>query len=100
MMANLTLDANRDLIWDVLFGELEGVDLDAARAEGRHWVMAPEMLEHIRRVDHAQGGAPLWPPPSGARQEIIGLPVELRAGAEGVHLETGAIPHGRQAVEP
>jgi len=85
-MATMTRDeADLKLIWRVLTEELHTIKPWADEWSPRryHWVLDADMVKMIER---AATNVP-WEatPPAGART-LVGYPVEVREGIQGVHL--------------
>jgi len=68
----------------------------AAQRGSSRWVMSEATAETIRPLKDSRGG-PVWTPlmgggpdevPGSGHELLMGLPVEIRGGAEGFHLES------------
>lgn len=75
----------RDQVLAVLLEELYAVPI--AEQQRSHWVMDGEMWQMLRHL-FAPTALPIaLPTPRGDGLTMLGLPVELRDGAEGARLE-------------
>jgi hypothetical protein len=72
------------LVQDTIYAEYMALPL--VQRNSAYWVMAPDMWNFIRAIRTSEGGY-LYVPGHGADPELLGLPIELRPGAEGVRLE-------------
>lgn len=72
------------MILRVLFEEMYSVPL--AERQRRHWVMDGEMWQMLRDLFAPEVPPFALPTPRGDGLTLLGLSVELRAGAEGARL--------------
>jgi hypothetical protein len=63
-------------------------DTPAGQRRASHWVMDPEWVSDVRRVDDDRRSAFCPPPvPVTGPELLMGLPMEIREGAGPPHLE-------------
>ena len=78
----------RDQALTVLLEELYSVPI--AEQQRSHWVMDGEMWQMLYHLFAPLSLPVALPAPRGDGLTMLGLPVELRAGAEGARLELSA----------
>jgi hypothetical protein len=85
-VADLTADADRDLILRVVYEEYYRIHPSVRQRS--HWVMDAEMRRMFNDMRPPRDDSIVWSPnsPLTTVDVLLGLPVEIRDGAEGIRL--------------